>query len=75
MANGDPLPRWISEISDGEYIVNLNGENEVIHLTIVAHRESGEQLARDVRINTLTGLIEELPPEVESETTSEVPEE
>ena len=73
MANGDPLPPWISEISDGEYIVNLNGENEIIHLKIVAHRESGYGLVRDVQINTLTGLIEELP--LVAEPATEAPEE
>ena len=53
--------------------MNLNGENEVIHLKIVAHRESGYGLVRDVQINTLTGLIEELP--LVAEPATEAPEE
>ena len=76
MANGDPLPPWISELSDGQYIVQLNGENETIRLTIVAHRECGYELARDVQINTLTGFIEELPlVEEATEVSNEAPEE
>ena len=69
LANGDPLPSFISEISDGEYIVQRTPDVEVIRLRIAALRESGYELVREVEINTSTGVIVDLPLVDESEST------
>ena len=57
LANGEPLPTWISETADGEYIVHRSVSSESIYLRITAHRDNAADLVRQVEINLLTGLI------------------
>ena len=57
LANGDPLPEWISQIGDGEYLIDPSVGVETVSLKLTAHRASGWGLERYVEINTATGLI------------------
>ena len=57
LANGEPLPEWISETADGEYIVHRSVSSESVYLKITAHRDNAADLVRQVEINLLTGLI------------------
>ena len=61
-ANGQPLPSWMSEVSDGEYMIDRSVDLEVVILELVAHREDGTALTRVVEIDTLTGEIREHDP-------------
>ena len=60
LANGEPLPDWISPIGDGEYLIDPSAGFESVALKLTAHRESGWGLERFVEINTLTGEITEI---------------
>ena len=60
MANGDPLPLWISEISDSEFLLDRSVDLESVALKIIAHQANGTDLVRHVEIDTLTGQIREL---------------
>jgi len=60
LANGQPLPDWISPIADGEYLVDPSAGVESVTLKLTAHRESGYGLVRYVEIDTVTGEIKEL---------------
>jgi len=59
LANGAPLPDWVSQMADGEYLIDRSVDLEVVALKLVAHRESGSTLVRIVEIDTLTGEIRE----------------
>ena len=59
LANGDPLPEWISELADGEYLLDRAVDLETVALKMIAHREDGSELIRFVEIDTLTGQIRE----------------
>ena len=59
LANGEPLPQWISEIGDGELLLDRSGDVEVVALKIVSHRDGASDLIRHVEIDTLTGQIRE----------------
>ena len=60
LANGDPLPDWISTIGDGEYLIDPSAGVDSVALKLTAHRESGWGLDRYVEINITTGEITEL---------------
>ena len=66
LASGAPLPDWISQIADGEYVINPTISPDTVALKLTAHRESGWGLERFVEINTLTGEIKELEAQNES---------
>ena len=59
LANGQPLPQWISEVADGEYLLDRSVDLEAVALKLLAHRENGSVLTRYVEIDTLTGQIRE----------------
>ena len=61
-ANGQPFPSWMSEVSDGEYMIDRSVDIEVVVLELVAHRDDGTTLTRVVEIDTLTGEIREHDP-------------
>ena len=65
LASGEPLPDWISEIGDGEYIIDPTVGVDSVVLKLTAHRDSGWGLVRTVEINTLTGEIADLEAQVE----------
>ena len=60
LANGEPLPDWISPIGDGEYLIDPSIGVESVSLKLTAHRASGWGLERYVEIDTATGEITEL---------------
>ena len=60
LANGEPLPDWISPIGDGEYLIDTSAGVDSVALKLTAHRESGWGLERFVEIDTLTGEITEI---------------
>ena len=60
LANGEPLPDWISPIGDGEYLIDPSVGVDSVALKLTAHRESGWGLERYVEINTITGEITEI---------------
>ena len=60
LANGEPLPDWVSPIGDGEYLIDPSIGVESVSLKLTAHRASGWGLERYVEINTATGEITEL---------------
>ena len=62
LANGEPLPDWVSPIGDGEYLIDPSIGVDSIALKLTAHRESGWGLERYVEIDTATGEITELKP-------------
>jgi len=41
LANGQPLPDWISTIGDGEYLIDPSAGVDSVALKLTAHRESG----------------------------------
>jgi uncharacterized repeat protein (TIGR01451 family) len=59
LADGSPLPVWVSQLADGEYLIDRTIDLEVVALRIVAHRADGSTLIRVVAIDTLTGEIRE----------------
>ena len=59
LANGQPLPVWISEVSDGEYLIDRSIDVEKVVLKIKEHRESGPEIIRYIEIDTLTGQVTE----------------
>ena len=59
LANGEPLPEWISEIGDGEFLLDRSVDIEAVALTIISHRDGASDLIRHVEIDTLTGQIRE----------------
>lgn len=59
LINGQPLPAWISQVADGEYLVDRSVDVETVALKLTAHRESGTVLVRFIEIDTLTGQIRE----------------
>ena len=63
LANGDPLPDWISQIGDGEYLIDPSVGVETVSLKLTAHRESGWGLERYVEIDTATGVVTEIGPQ------------
>ena len=70
LANGEPLPDWVSPIGDGEYLIDPSIGVDSIALKLTAHRESGWGLERYVEIDTATGEITELmPPSGDAEAT------
>ena len=60
LANGEPLPDWVSPIGDGEYLIDPSIGVDSVALKLTAHRESGWGLVRYVEISTATGEITEL---------------
>ena len=60
LANGDPLPGWISPIGDGEYLIDPSVGVDSVKLQLTAHRASGWSLDRYVVIDIATGEITEL---------------
>ena len=63
LANGEPLPEWISQIGDGEYLIDPSVGVETVSLKLTAHRASGWGLERFVEIDTATGVITEIGPQ------------
>ena len=63
LANGEPLPEWISQIGDGEYLIDPSVGVETVSLKLTAHRASGWGLERYVEIDTATGVITEIGPQ------------
>ena len=63
LANGEPLPEWISQIVDGEYLIYPSVGVETVSLKFTAHRASGWGLERYVEIDTATGVITEIGPQ------------
>ena len=57
--DGQPLPDWISELADDEFMVDRQAGVEMIALKVVAHQEDGTDRVRFVEIDTLTGHIRE----------------
>jgi len=66
LANGEPLPDWVSPIGDGEYLIDPSVGVESVALKLTAHRESGWGLERYVEIDTGTGEITELKPDADA---------
>ena len=63
LANGEPLPDWISQIGDGEYLIDPSVGVETVSLKLTAHRASGWGLERYVEIDTDTGVVTEIGPQ------------
>lgn len=59
LEDGQPLPDWISELADDEFMVDRQAGVEMIALKVVAHQEDGTDRVRFVEIDTLTGHIRE----------------
>ena len=73
LANGQPQPDWISEVADGEYMVDRSVDIPTIALKLVAHRENGDDFTRIVEIDTFTGLITEPGADISQAQNNEIP--
>ena len=60
LANGEPLPQWVSIMADGEYVIDRSVDREFVTLELTAHRANAADLVRVVEIDTLTGEIREI---------------
>ncbi|MEL7488373.1 MAG: putative Ig domain-containing protein, partial [Pseudomonadota bacterium] len=60
LADGRPLPSWISHSSDGVFMIERPANVETVALKIIGIREGGEPIVRSIVIDAVTGEMRDI---------------